>query len=429
MNDTIQHVKWFRDSSPYINAHRGRTFVIYVSGEAIADDNITNIVADIVLLHSLGVRLVLVHGAAPQISKLLAEQGLTSDFVDDVRVTTPEILPQVQFAIGKTRMDLEALLSKGVVNAPQHKNEITVVSGNNIKAKPIGIIDGQDFHHTGNVRKVNTSAIRKQLDCGAIVLVSPIGFSPTGEIFNINSAEVAGEVASALQADKLVLFDAAPGILDDKGALISELQVSSIQTEGLSPYSSLAVATNACLKGVNRCHLISYLDDGALLAELFTRDGKGTQIVRTSYETTRPAVADDIAGIIELISPLEAQGVLVKRSRELIEAEYQHFIVSDRDGTIVSCAALYPYENQGELACLATHPEYRDGKRGEILLKAIEAKAKQLGLESIFVLTTNTAHWFVERGFAEISVDKLPTEKQSLYNYQRNSKLFSKLLK
>ena len=428
MSDTYQHVKWFRDSSPYINAHRGKTFVVYLSGDAIADENFTNIVGDIVLLNSLGVRLVLVYGTKPQIDSHLEIQNMTSVITNGIRITTPEILPSIQQVLGKVRSDLEAALSRGVVNAPEHSSDITVTSGNYIKAKPLGIIEGRDFHNTGTVRKVNTDSICKQLDNGAIVLVAPIGYSPSGEVFNISSAEVAGEVATAIHADKFILFIRESGVVDADGKVINELQVNDIDPQSLQPYEPLACARKSCIKGVERSHLISYSNDGALLEELFTRDGAGTQISRFSYEQIRTATADDVAGIIELIQPLEADGIMVKRSRELIESEIVQFTVIARDGMIVSCAALYPFGKQGELACLATHPDYRDNNRGELLLTHVEKTAKELTLDSIFVLTTQTAHWFTERGFVEADVSGLPESRQSLYNYQRNSKLFIKSL-
>lgn len=428
MSNSRQHVKWFRDSSPYINAHRDKTFVLYVGGEAIDHDNFTNVIGDMVLLDSLGVRLVVVHGAAPQIDRHLAAVGHTSEFVDGVRVTSSDILALVQQAIGKIRTDIESRLSMGLVNSPQHGSDIVVTSGNFLRAKPFGIRGGVDFHHTGEVRRVNTRAINQQLDAGAIVLISPMGYSPAGEIFNINSREVASEVAIALRADKLIYLTEEGGITDAGGNLVSEMQVTDIDEKSLDRYSPVVQARRACVHGVGRCHLVSHAADGALLEELFTRDGSGTQIARISYEQTRRATPEDVAGIIELITPLEDQGVLVRRPRELIEAEIDHFTVIERDGMIVSCGALYPFDDRGELACLATHPDYRDANRGEMLLATIESQARAQSMTSIFVLTTHTNHWFIERGFAESSVESLPARRKELYNWQRNSRLLEKVL-
>lgn len=427
MSENQRYVKWFRESTPYINAHRNRTFVLYLGGAALEHENFANIISDIVLLSSLGVRLVVVFGAAPQIDRHLSEMGIATDFVDGVRITTAKSLPAIQRAIGKIRSDIEARLSLGLVNSPQHGAELVVTSGNFIRAKPYGVRGGVDFQHTGEVRRVNTRAISNQLNAGAIVLVSPLGYSPSGEIFNINSVEVASEVASALVAEKLVYFIDADGVMNDEAQLVSELSITDI-SDDLDRLSPVSQAKRASLRGVNRCHLISYVRDGALLEELFTRDGAGTQISRVSYEQIRSATSEDVAGIIELITPLEQQGVLVRRPRELLEAEIERFVVIERDGMIVSCAALYPFGEKGELACLATHQDYRDANRGEVLLRAIEARAKALSLKSLFVLTTHTAHWFTERGFRETNVDALPEKRRSLYNWQRNSKLFERPL-
>lgn len=428
MSDEQQHVKWFRDSSPYINAHRHKTFVLYLGGSALLDANFPNVINDIVLLNSLGVKLVVVHGAAPQIDRHLGAMGMKSEFVLGVRITTEDVLPAVQQAIGKIRTDIESRLSMGLVNSPQHGADIVVTSGNFLRAKPLGVREGIDFHHTGEVRRVNTRAITQQLNAGAIVVISPLGYSPSGEIFNINSVEVASEVAAALLADKLIYLTEEDGVRDAAGNIISELRANDIDESAIDKYTPLAQAKRACLKGVSRCHLVSQTRDGALLQELFTRDGAGTQITRVSYEQIRPATPEDVAGIIELISPLESEGVLVRRPRELLESEINHFTVIERDGMIVSCAALYPFDDRGELACLATHPDYREDSRGEMLLAAIEKQARALAMSAIFVLTTHTAHWFTERGFKPVGVEALPQRRQQLYNWQRNSKLFEKKL-
>lgn len=430
-SDMQQHVKWFRGSAPYINAHRNKTFVLYLGGDALAHDNFENIVNDIALLHSLGVRLILVHGATLQIDQSLSERNIPCSFHANVRITDVQVLACIQETVGKLRIQLEARLSMGIINSPMHGAEIHLSSGNFIKARPLGIRDGVDFQHTGDVRKVNVKAINQQLDNGALVLVSPLGYSPTGEIFNLSAPDLATRVATDIAVDKIIYFDQSQGVLNASGAVISEIQPSAINTTNISDNEiprHLELAAYACENGVNRCHLISFAQDGALLEELFTRDGAGTQVCRESYEQIRPATIEDVAGIIELIRPLEEQGVLVKRSRELLETEISCFNVIIRDGAVVGCAALYPFEKSGELACLATHPDYRNNERGELLLNTIEKQARELGLECIFVLTTQSVHWFQERGFKPGSPEQLPAEKQSLYNYQRNSRVFSKPL-
>lgn len=435
MSEQTEYVKWFRNSAPYINAHRGKTFVLMLSGEAIADDNFANIVHDIALLNSLGVRLVLAHGARPQIEERVQSCGLESQFHNDLRVTNEQELRCVTEAAGAMRAHIEALLSMGVANSPMHGASIRVCSGNYVLARPMGVIDGVDFKHTGIVRKIDAKAISHQLDHQNIVLLSPLGYSPTGEIFNLTSEDVAVHCAAALKADKLILLTAESGLLDGKGELIRQCEYRDVDAELqkqplLARDSIVQAVVDAGDLGIDRCHLVSYQSDGALLQELFTRDGAGTLITQEHYEQLHTATIDDVGGILAIIEPLEERGVLLKRSRELLENEIEHFTILVRDGMVIACAALYPYLDQrsGEIACVATHPDYRGADRAERLLASLEATARQQGLSSVFVLTTQTSHWFQEQGYVECAVADLPPAKQQLYNFQRRSKAFIKRL-
>ncbi|MEH6557717.1 MAG: amino-acid N-acetyltransferase [Oceanicoccus sp.] len=432
---TKDYVKWFRNSAPYINAHRGKTFVLMFSGEAIAHPNFANIIHDIALLNSLGVKLVLAHGARPQIEERAKLRGVDSRFENDIRITDAQALECVKDAAGSLRAHIEALLTMGLANSPMHGSQIRVCSGNFIVAKPIGVLAGIDYEHTGIVRRIDREGVEKQLADGSIVLLSPTGYSPTGEVFNLSHQDVATEMAMTLKADKLIVFSEQNGLLDNSGNLIQNCEVSAVQKlseqcDDKQTAQLLKAITASIENGVSRCHCVSYTDDGALLQELFTRDGAGTLVSQNHYEQLRPATIDDVGGILELIEPLESAGTLVKRSRELLENEISQFTVIDRDGMILACAALYshPGIQSGEIACVATHPDYRGEDRGERLLAALEIQAKKNQLKNVFVLTTQTAHWFQELGYLEVSRDQLPEQKQTPYNLQRNSKVFIKQL-
>ncbi len=426
------HIRWFRNTAPYINAHRGKTFVLMLGGEVAQDENFPNIIHDIALLNSLGVRLVLVHGNRPQIAERLARAGLDSAYHNGRRITDDAALEHAKDAAGALRAQIEALLSLGLPNSPMQGARIRVCSGNFVTARPLGVVDGIDYQHTGRVRRVDVEGIRRQLDDGSIVLLSPLGYSPTGEIFNLHLEDIAVHCASAIGADKLLLFGPHAGIQGSDGELIPQCAVGDIEQMAIEGEAGalLDTAARACRAGVGRCHIISYRDDCALLQELFTHDGSGTLVAKDDYEQSRGANIDDVGGILELIEPLEREGVLLKRSRELLETEIQQFRLLERDGRIIACAALYPFpeDNCGEVACIVTHPDYRGGQRGQRLLHELEREARRLGLGQVFVLTTQTAHWFIEQGFAEHSLADLPREKQSLYNLQRNSKVFFKNL-
>lgn len=430
----MQHegISLFRNSLPYINAHRGKTFVLMFGGEAIEDANFAHIIHDIALLASLGVRLVLVHGARPQIDQRVALRQLDARFAHDVRITDKATLECVKDAAGSVRAQIEALLTMGLPNSPMHGAQIRVCSGNLVVAKPMGVRDGVDYENTGLVRRIDTTGINDHLNDGSIVLLSPMGYSSTGEVFNLSHEDVATQAAIALNADKLIVFSAQEGIYNTSGKLLRTIerpQLEQLMTAGeiSSEPTVLQALTSSVAAGVGRAHCVSYARDGALLTELFTRDGTGSLVMEHHYEQLRAASIDDVGGILKLIKPLEQSGALVKRSRERLEDEIDHFIVIERDGMIIGCAAVYEYPDEGcaELACVATHHAYRGKHRGERILEAVKERAAQRQIHTLFVLTTLTAHWFLEQGFVPASVDVLPTAKQQLYNFQRNSKVFT----
>ncbi|HHI5528320.1 TPA: amino-acid N-acetyltransferase [Escherichia coli] len=428
-------VEGFRHSVPYINTHRGKTFVIMLGGEAIEHENFSSIVNDIGLLHSLGIRLVVVYGARPQIDANLAAHHHEPLYHKNIRVTDAKTLELVKQAAGTLQLDITARLSMSLNNTPLQGAHINVVSGNFIIAQPLGVDDGVDYCHSGRIRRIDEDAIHRQLDSGAIVLMGPVAVSVTGESFNLTSEEIATQLAIKLKAEKMIGFCSSQGVTNDDGDIVSELFPNEAQTrveaqEEKGDYNSGTVrflrgAVKACRSGVRRCHLISYQEDGTLLQELFSRDGIGTQIVMESAEQIRRATINDIGGILELIRPLEQQGILVRRSREQLEMEIDKFTIIQRDNTTIACAALYPFpeEKIGEMACVAVHPDYRSSSRGEVLLERIAAQAKQSGLSKLFVLTTRSIHWFQERGFTPVDIDLLPESKKQLYNYQRKSKV------
>jgi amino-acid N-acetyltransferase len=431
-----QFVTWLRDVAPYVHAHRGRTFVIAFGGELIEAGRLNALVHDLSLLHALGIRLVIVHGSRPQVQAQMALKGLEARFARGVRVTDAAALECAKEAAGEIRLDIEAAFSQGLPNTPMANSKIRVMSGNFVTARPMGIHDGIDFQHTGVVRKVDVEALKFTLANNALALLSPLGFSPTGEAFNLTSEDVAASVAVALKADKLILVSDTDGVRNRSGELLNELSAADAERVlaagevAEEAITELSVLLRACRGGVARCHLISHALDGGVLVELFTRAGVGTMVAAENLEALREANPDDVGGILKLIEPLEADGTLVKRPREMIEREIGHFTVLEHDGLIFGCAALYPFPSagRGEMACLTVHPEYREYGDGERLLKRIENRARAAGLTKLFVLTTRTAHWFLKRGFAMADMDGLPVERQLLYNWQRKSQILVKPL-
>jgi amino-acid N-acetyltransferase len=436
---TLQHpesfVRWFRQVAPYLHAFRGRTFVVAFGGEMFAERaRFASFIHDVSILAALGIRLALVHGARPQIEAELKARGIRSRYVQGLRITDERALQAVKEAAGVLRVEIEALLSQGLPNSPMAGAQIRVASGNYITAQPIGVRKGTDFQFTGAVRKVDAPGIARRLDAGEVALVPPLGYSPTGEVFNLAWEDVAEGVAVALRADKLLMYtDRLPA--DRKGEVIAELTAQDAESL-LSKKTDLSLSTRRAIEhavravkaGVARGHIVTRRATGSLLLELFTHTGVGTMITAATVEKLRPARIDDVQGMLALIEPLEADGTLVKRSRELLEAEIGNFLVVEHDGVIVGAAALYPFkeEKSAEFACLAVAEGYRDAGYGEDLLKACEERARSMRIRRLFALTTHAAHWFLEQGFRATDVAALPSRRQALYNWRRGSKVFLK---
>ena len=439
-------VPWFRSVAPYIHKFRNQTFVVAIAGEAIAAGKLQHLAQDLAMIQSMGVKVVLVHGFRPQVTEQLKAKGHTPRFSHGMRITDEVSLDCAQEAAGQLRYEIEAAFSQGLPNTPMAGSTVRMISGNFLTARPVGIVDGVDFQSSGLVRKVDTAGIRRTLDFGAMVLLSPFGFSPTGEAFNLTMEEVATSVAIALQADKLIFITEIPGIRihptlpeSDDNPIDTELPLANAEkllTElpaGNQPTDAafyLQHCVKACKGGVERSHIIPFAVDGSILLEVYVHDGIGTMVVDEKLESLRQANVDDVGGILQLIEPLEKDGTLVKRSRTEIERDVGNYTVIEHDGVIFACAALYPYPeaHTGEMAALTVSPQVQGQGDGERVLKQIEHRAKAAGLESIFVLTTRTTHWFLKRGFILVDPDRLPEARKQKYNWNRKSQVLVKKL-
>ncbi len=440
MPDPDPFLDWFRNAAPYFNAHRGQCITVHFSGEVAASSGFSEFIHDVALLHSLGVRLVLVPGIRPQVEQRLARMGLESRVESGLRVTDAAMMPAVRDAAAELGIELQARLSMGLANSPMQGARIRVATGNYVTARPLGVLDGIDYGHAGQVRRVDRAAIEGALESGAVVVVPPLGFSPTGETFNVHAESVATAVAVELRAHKLLFLGEGATLAGEDGRRTSSMTLAQAAERHAAmradPHTDgdvlrrFEAALHACRNGVKRVHLLDAGRPGALPLELYTREGVGTMINADAYDDVRRATIEDVGGILELIEPLEREGVLVRRSRRDIENTIGHYFVEQRDGAIVACAAAHPFRQESvmELACLAVRPDYRDSGRGDVLLGTVESEARRLGATRLFVLTTQTTHWFRERGFAEADLDSLPVERRALYNYQRRSKVLVKVI-
>ena len=431
-----QFVRWFREVAPYVHAFRGKTFVVAFGGELVSDGALNALIQDLSLLTALGVKLVLAHGSRPQVNEQLKLKGYDYQFGRGIEPTSPEALECAKEAAGEIRLDIEAAFSQGLPNTPMSHAQVRIISGNFVTARPVGVIDGVDYQHTGSVRKVDLDAVKSILNQSSIVLLSPLGFSPTGEAFNLAMEDLATHMAVALRAEKLIFLTRDHTIRNADGSVDTELAredadaLLSSATLDDETASFLEHASKAVKRGVARAHLVSYVQDGSVLLEIFTHDGVGTMVVEDKLDDLRPATIDDVGAIVQLIDPLEADGTLVPRGRAVVEREFERFTVLEHDGVIYGCVQVNPYpeEHMAEMACLIVHPEWQGSGEGELLLRHTESRARAMGLKRLFVLTTRTSHWFIKRGFVQGGISDLPKERQAVYNRSRNSLVFIKKL-
>ncbi len=431
-----QFVRWFREVAPYVHAFRGKTFVVAFGGELVQANALNALVQDLSLLSALGIRLVLVHGSRPQVNEQLSLKGFKQQFGRGMQPTDDAALECAKEAAGEIRLDIEAAFSQGLPNTPMSHAQIRVISGNFVTARPTGVIDGVDYRHTGQVRKIDTDAMKVAIEHGSIIVLSPLGFSPTGEAFNLAMEDLATSVAVALRAEKLIFLTETDGVIGSDGNVDTELArldadallASNALDENTAFY--LHFASKAVKRGVARAHMIPFSLDGVVLLEIFTHDGVGTMVVEDRLDDLRSATIDDVGAILRLIEPLESDGTLLTRGRAAIERDVENFSVLEHDGVIFGCATLhyYPDEKMAEMGCLIVHNEWQGAGEGELLLRHMESRAKALGVKRLFVLTTRTAHWFMKRGFGKGGVTDLPKERQAAYNRSRNSQVFIKRL-
>ncbi len=430
MSNNQAYVQWFRGAAPYIKAHRKKTFVIFISDEFIHSNQLIGLIHDLALLNHLGIKLVILHGSRNSIDQHLRRNNITSTFHNNIRISDTESLPYIVQAINEVKTVLESHLSMGLPNTPMSGSEISLVSGNFVTGMPLGVIDGIDMQHSGKVRDIKHEVISNLLDQNHVILISNIGYSRTGEVFNLPAEELASEVAQTLMADKLIFIQHTEDQSDRADTLSTqECQILINNDEIDSDYRNLLIqAVSAIHSNVKRAHIINQQVDGGLILELFTRDGCGTMVTNLFYEGIRHADINDVGGILSLIQPLEASGNLVERSREQLELEITHFQVIEKDGMIIACVAAIPDASSqfSELACLAVHENYRNTGLGDQLLKKIEHLLRQKNIRQIYTLTTRTSHWFLERGFVDAPDFPLPTHKQTTYNQQRSSRVLSK---
>ena len=449
----LPFVNMFRGSANYIARHRNTVAVYHIPGSILINpdnNNLRDLMNDIALTWLLGMQIVLVAGCREQMQ---ARQGLDSnEFLQfgALQVTDAERLRIVKEEAGFVRFELERQLARAL-RMQADTPDGNVVSGNFYSAQPLGVMGGIDYQYTGFVRRLEVEKIRAVHQQRDICLLSTLGVSPSGEVFNVNSEALAAVTAATLQAAKVIYFcdgalrhkkhgtqiqslryTDARKLIDYHGIQVNPKGFISCDDTKLSCETSdilckIAWCAEAIRRGgVQRAHLLSP-QHGALLQELYTRDGSGTLIAADVYEGIRQATVMDVASIHTLIAPLVAAGTLVDRPKTVLEKDVQMYYVYTRDSSIVACGQLKVFENGfAEIGCLVVNQDFRSSGRGDAMLGYLERLCLQQGCTKIFVLSTQTMEWFVERGFDIVPVEELPPSRQATYNRQRASKIYMK---
>ena len=405
------------------------------------------LVKDLALLAKTGFKVVIVPGAKEFIDSILGGQEITAewtgrdDFSEPSRITGAAAMPFVEMAAFHVATRYMTFLSGSRVEA---------IIGNFVRARGLGVQNGVDMGHTGTVDKIFTDSISKALNLGMIPILPCIGWSPSGKPYNVPSGEIALAAATALGASKFFIISAHEGLRGGVDALPENietrpdgslvrltpaeaqavLEVNARKADndlGLQKkLRDLRIALLASRAGVDRAHIIDGREEGAVLKELFSNLGVGTMLYADEYESIRAFHSRDLPDILRLMEPLMQQGILVRRGGEQIQEKKDDYAVFDIDGSVRACGALYDWgEGQGEIAAIATDPQYGQAGLGRRMVGYLIEKARKKNMSRVFVLTTHTQDWFEALGFREASVESLPERKRKLYNQQRKSKVFA----
>ena len=286
-------VRALRSAAPYIRMYKNKVFVIKAGGAVFNDDaSMRALIEQVVILHQVGIKTVLVHGGGPQLDQLQATLGIETRMVNGRRITDQKSIDVTSMVLNgliNTRilaicraLDIEAIglsgVDSGLVRA--HKRGPVPVSK--------GSSESIDYGFVGDIDSVNVTVIEKLLDIGLMPVVSPLSADANGTLLNINADTVAAAIGGALSAEKLVLCTGAPGILEDSAdpsSIVSYTDIAGLERlrargslkDGMLPKAQ--AIENAIRAGVRRVHVISYKSTDSLLAEVFTNEGTGTLVV------------------------------------------------------------------------------------------------------------------------------------------------------
>jgi amino-acid N-acetyltransferase len=428
-----------RDVIRYIKKFRNSTIVIRIDDDVADSPLFAGHMHDLALLHETGIRIVIVQGAANHITEVLNAYDIKWEMKEGIRVTDDEGMNFVKMAAFDISNRIMTRLSA---------EGLTAVIGNWVRARGRGIIDGFDFGSAGFVDKIQLDSLQAVLDDGFIPIVPCVGWTAAGKPYNLSSTELAVSTAVALRADKLFFIGSGATInscdyrLPPNAAFSPEGRLAAIAVDDIETFIELnrdvkndrfptcelfdlmLQGKNACMGGVTRTHILDADIDGVIPSEIFSDLGSGTMMYRSDYGTFRAMTRDDIPAVLSLMNPFVEKGILLPRTSEELEQQTEDFIVYEIDGGLRACAALHGYpENTGEIAGIAVDEACAHMGIGPKLMEKLISKGKELGYDSLFVLTTQTADWFELFGFKVCGIDRLPEKRRLKWTQKRGSRM------
>lgn len=431
-----EQVDLIREVFAYTERFRGSTFVIKIANEIIDHPDFPQHAGDLALLHKAGIQMVIVPGARNRIDEVLDRYNVEKRFESGMRISTPSSIDLIKMAAFDVAHRVMTALSG---------HRITAVIGNWVRARTRGVVDGVDFLRTGTIDQIRIEAVAQTLEQGTAAILPCVGHNEVGNPFNLSSDELAASAAVALNAKKLFHLGSEPvmktppwkvqadlKVLDD-GRIFRMTPAAVRKLLALNPGNPgqdvLESAAAVCEAGIDRAHILDGRQPGVLLKEIFSNLGVGTMIFADNYERIRQMEAADVPGVLDIMGPLVAEGILIERTREDLEKHRSDYWVYAMDGVVHGCAALHSRgADCAEIAGVAVDPRYAQLGIGAKLISLLSEKALEAGVRRVFVLTTRTADWFLAQGFREASVHDLPPEKSAAYNMERNSRILVKLL-
>lgn len=423
-----------RDVIRYLQKFKQAIVVIYIDDEIINSSLFSSHMRDISLLHQAGLKVVIVPGSRKRIDQILSESKISWTYKNNIRITNEDAIPQIKMAA----FDISNIIMTSLA-----ANNITATIGNWVRARAKGVINGIDYGTAGEIDKIQIDAIKNTLDNGFIPIFPCIGWSSIGKPYNISSITLAEEIAINLKADKLFFlmmnekisntnFSIPQSIgLSEEGEIpamnINELDLfleKNTNSNNTKIISLLNTAKNACLNGVTRTHILNGAYDGALPCEIFSDLGSGTMIYSENYGKVRPMTQQDIPSVLSIMNPFIKKQILLPRTEDELLSQLNDYITYEIDECVCACAALHVHQNQAEIAAVAVDETYSHLGIGPKLIEHLITKAKNLNLQSVFILTTQSADWFEKLGFQSDSIDSLPEERKKFWTPERNSKVY-----